>query len=210
MLNSINYYTWRLFEKVCKYFNVLKIFSTRVGLKIMNAPSFRRGKYVKKNSAVITLKEDELYLGPDFLKDEYTLLDCPLKDSPHVGFVRCLSLGGNPKETNYIKRYYKGTLDGRIGHSSIRDFSDYYEINSQRSERVLSGNMDPVMVYEWKGRKYIQDGKHRAALCAYLGKEIPCVLIDENTLFGGITECLLRIAKTNSNQYNKHILFFER
>lgn len=210
MLNSLKYHIWRFFEKVCKYFNMLKVFSTRVGLKTMNAPSFRSGKYVEKNGNVITVKPDELYLGPDFLKDEYTLLDCPLKDSPHVGFVDCLCQKGDPAQTDYILRFYKGTLDGRIGHCTIHNFSDYFKKNSQRREEVLSGNIEPVMVYEWKGKLYIQDGKHRAAMCAYLEKNVPCKLIDENMLFGGITECNLRIARKNANIYSKHIIFFER
>jgi hypothetical protein len=210
MLNDLKYNVWRFFEKTCKFFNILKIFTTRVGLKIMNASSFRASKYIEKDGLVFMVNASKLFLGPDFLKDNYTLLDCPLKNSPHYGFVECLSQKGNPEHTDYIKRYYQGTLDGRFGHSRIRYFSIFFKKNDQRRENIISGNIEPVMVYEWKGRTYIQDGKHRAALCAYLGKEIPCKLIDENTLFGGITACQLRIAKKSADKYSKHIQFFER
>ena len=209
-MNSFKYHIWRFFEKICKYFNVLKIFTTQVGLKTMNAASFRSNKYIEKNGNVFMANECELFLGPDFLKDKYTLLDCSLKNSPHYGFVECLCQKGDPEQTDYIRRYYTGTLDGRIGHSKIRDYSDYFGKNVQRQEEIMTGNIDPIMIYDWKGRKYIQDGKHRAALCAFLGKDIPYILIDENTLFGGITECKLRIAKKKSKDFDKHIQFFEK
>lgn len=208
MLKNIKYHILRFFEKVCKYFNILIVFSTRVGIKTLNITSFRKDLEEESGECYYSNGMD-LFLGPDFLKDKYTLLDCPLTDSPHLGFVKYLSHGSNPDSTDYIKRYYTGTLDGRIGHCSISNFSFFVEKNKSRTEEILNDCIEPVKVYEWKGKKYIQDGKHRAALCLLLNKKVPYRLIDGKLLFGGITSCMIRVAAKKGHEYSKHILFFE-
>lgn len=210
MLNNIKYYILRFLEKVCKYFNILIVIPTKVGVKTLNAASFRSDQGQEESGECYYSKGFDLFLGPDFLKDEYTLLDCPLSESPHLGFVKCLSYGKSPKSTDYIKRFYAGTLDGRVGHRTISNFSVFVEKNKSHREEILAGKVAPVKVYEWKGRKYIQDGKHRAALCVLLNKEIPYELIDGKLLFGGVTACMMRVAAEKKHEYSKHILFFEK
>lgn len=209
MIISIRYYFWRFFEKVCKYFCVLKISETKVGIKMMNASSFRKTVNSEPLGEICHTDGTDLYLGPDFLKDPYTLLNCPLIESPHFYFVKCLCEGDNPSDTDYIKRYYAGTLDGRIGYHRIFDFSAFYEKNKVCSEKILSGKVEPVKVYEWNGKKYIYDGKHRAALCMYYHMDIPYFLLDGKHFFGCITGCKLDIARKKEKMYSKHISFFE-
>jgi|LSQX01.1.fsa_nt_gb hypothetical protein len=42
----------------------------------------------------------------------------------------------------------------------------------------MSNAYEPIVVYELDGKTYIFDGKHRAALCALLGKPVRCLKID--------------------------------
>lgn len=208
MLNNTKYYFLRFFEKVCKFFNILVVFSTRVGIKTLNVASFRKDLDKEVFGECYYSDGRDLFLGPDFLKDKFTLLDCSLYESPHYKFVECLNQGNNPDSTDYIKRYCSGTLDGRIGHCSFSNYSIFFEKNKNRREEIITGIMKPIKVYEWKGRKYIQDGKHRAAMCLLLKKTIPYELIDGKCLFEGITTCMLRLAAKKEQDYSKHIQFF--
>ena len=58
----------------------------------------------------------ELHLGPDFLADEFTLLECNITKSPHYVFVNAFLQGKKVEETEYVNRLYYAI----ISRSKIR------------------------------------------------------------------------------------------
>ena len=62
------------------------------------------------------------------------------------------------------------------------------------------------MVYLWKDRFYICDGKHRAALCAFMQKEVRCIVIPSISGFShsAVTKEIYRIM-AGDKHFSKHI-----
>ena len=111
------------------------------------------------------------------------------------------------ESTDYIIRYKNGTLDARYPHSA-NDYAYFVDKYKKMRILVMNNNIEPVSVYKIGPQYYIKDGKHRAALCALLNKKIPCRLLDEKRMIGGVGSAVKRLISTNT-QYSKHILLFD-
>lgn len=195
---------YRSAEKICSLLHIIKVFETGKGLKNINMRSV--SDIGKVNASVdLELDCDELLLGPDFLKDDYTLLGCPVSKSPHRFFMEALLKKADLYETEYVKRTINGTIDWRRPQR-IKDLS-YWK---NRFERVCPTVKDdaytPVVVYYRNGNYYIYDGKHRAALCAALGRKVKCALIPDNCVTGFYGRYFFEIMKCKKN-YDKHMAF---
>lgn len=182
---------------------------------------FYDGKYGIKNINLnqlvfpgqTVLKEIEispclLRLGPDYLKDIYTLLDTPLVDSPHAELMSLLYNGKECDNSEYIKRYYYGYLDWRRGIKDI-DPNRFMKKNKDIVYSVLSGNYEPVKIYHVGNFYYVYDGKHRAALCAVLGKDVKCAVVSSDIACAGVWNRLFTYVKSNKS-YSKHTDFYEQ
>ena len=123
------------------------------------------------------LPADIIMLGPDYLKDQYTLLGCPISDSPHFYLMRTINEKGNLAETDYMKRISKGTLDWRFATPIPKNFNSYYKEYHNSLEEIQRGDYRPVVVYYLNGKCYVYDGKHRAALCALLNIPVHCHIV---------------------------------
>ena len=177
--------------------HVFKIVFTKYGLKTINIHLVRQEPRVISETA-FELDPKELFLGIDYLNDNYTLLDTSILASPHIKFIDAIFKGDELSKTDYIERYQKGTLDGRMGRPKIRDFSLFKTRCNLRIKQLE--DMQPVLVYQVNKRYYIYDGKHRAALCALKGAKVKCLLVDyffkDNALFKVMTK---------ENNYKKHL-----
>ena len=196
-MNIFVFYCWRIQEELCKRFNIFCIHRTKYGLKTINI------KLVRQEPRIIIDKTfemtpSELFLGIDYLNDDYTLLDTSILDSPHIKFVDAILKGEDLSRTEYIDRCQKGTLDGRRGRPIIKDFT-LFKSRCMAREMQLN-DMQPVLIYQVKNRNYIYDGKHRAALCALKGTKVKCLLVD----FRFMDNALFKVMK-KENIYKKHL-----
>lgn len=196
-MNRIVFYYWRIQEEIYKRFNIFQIKNTKYGLKTINIKLVRQDPKILSDST-FKIEPQELYLGIDYLNDDFTLLDTSITLSPHIGFIESILNNEDLSKTDYVDRCQKGTLDGRRGRVKITDFSLFRERCKSRIEQL--DNMQPVLVYRINNRYYIYDGKHRAALCSLKGIKVKCLLVDyrfsDNALFKVMKE---------RNNFRKHL-----
>ena len=203
----MNYYYHRFREKYYAKAHMVKAIRTNVGIKCYNMTSISSIPVAIKDNCELDPKE--LYLGTDFLKDQYTLLDIPLRDSPHYDFVYQLSHNKEPNTSEYLRRLYAGTLDWR--YPLKKSFgTDYF--TKKFNDSLLSvqdGSYRPVLIYELEGKYYIYDGKHRAAMCAMLGvKAVKCIVIASSIEMAGARRLMRSL--TDDRNYKKHVAFLDK
>lgn len=203
-MSAISELFYKAAEKICATFHIIKIYENGTGLKNINMCSVSN---IGKTDALEHFELDcnKLFLGPDFLKDKYTLLDCPVSQSPHRHFMAALYNKENLYETDYIKRFIKGTIDWRRPYR-VNDVSYWENRFTRIYPTVADGSYAPVLVYQKNAKYYIYDGKHRAALCAMIGKKVKCDLIPENCVTGFYGKYFFDLLKTKKG-YEKHIAF---
>lgn len=161
-----NYVTW--------------LYNTSVGIKCFN-PIIKNERY-----SVLGQKEvspENLFLDIDFLKDKYTLCDTSILDSPHYGLMIALERNEDIRHTDYWQRTIKGTIDSRQKTvPSKKEYNQFYSTYQQKKNEVSSGDYAPIKVYCVNNKYYIADGKHRAALCAMMGKLVKCNIISSDCM----------------------------
>lgn len=165
--------TLALFSKLLHLINKTVTYESRTGLKEIN-PVFLTSDIKKSEECV--LSPDELYLGIDFLNDNYTLLDTPIKESPHYELMEALHSGDDGRNTEYTARMLKGALDER--YEILAYYLDEKYFRNCFSAKISDIHEKSVTVYRKNGRFYIHDGKHRAALCALLGANVKCRIVN--------------------------------
>lgn len=198
---GFSYYFTRIQELFFRSFHIIKFIKTNRGIKNVNASLLVEQQVdpIKE----VTLHSSSLFLGPDFLKDKYTLLDCCIEDSPHFGLVSALMNEMPIMETEYIHRLLNGTLDWRSPLILPKD-KDYFRNKYNRALLdIYSGAYKPIVVYFQGGKYYIYDGKHRAALCALLGKDIRCKVVGSGIANSNIWNYMFSIIK-NDKAYSRH------
>ena len=207
-VNVVKYGIWRLLEIICSKFNIYIFIKTRTGLKYINVNRLYGDKTVDyTNREIITITPNMLFLSTDYLKDEYTLLDCCVLDSPHYGLIEAVNNGKDITKTDYYRRFINGSLDGRHCYWK-RSASYFHEKNEKAKQAIENGEYEPVVIYKWNDRYYICDGKHRAALCAFLNKDVRCIQVPSISGFkhAAINKEIYRIM-AEDNRYSKHIKY---
>ena len=196
---------YSLIEKILDKLNVIKVYKTKVGIK-----NFHMNKVASIGNPIIIerlyLDVNDLYLGPDYLKDNYTLLDYKIITSPHYEFLKFLDNDDNIKGCNYVKRLEKGILDWRrkvfVNKKTINDWKQKYKI---RKKQIQGDLYESVIVYKYDDKYYIYDGKHRAAMCALLNKKVKCDVVDGNFITSFYPKYLYKLM--NDKDYKKHLKF---
>lgn len=206
--NYVKFYLWRIPERVFKKHNISMFVKTKVGIKNINMGCLTHT--VKFLPAIITeMDPEKLYLGPDFLVDKYSLLDCPLLDSPHYSFIKAIQNQESIDETDYYKRYIRGTLDWRHCQLGRKNNDVFFSKNEVSKIKIIEDNYEPVTVYLWNNIYYIFDGKHRAALCALLGKQVKCNIVSPSITFNGVWKRMFDMID-DDKCFSKHTLFLSR
>lgn len=210
IISDIKYGIWRIPEKICMEHNIYILLKTRIGIKNLNMlPLTRRYGSEAENDNPIFVTPSDLYLGPDYLKDKYTLLGKCILESPHYDFMRAINDNMDITQTEYYSRIVAGKLDGR--HRQRKRNKMFFHSKKQEAEVAIdNGIYAPVKIYKWKERYYIYDGKHRAALCALKNKNVKCILIkpivgEDMSL---VDKEIYRLMAEN-NQYSRHNKFVE-
>lgn len=143
-------------------------YTNKYGVKVINRTS-GEAKHKQTNESFIELNPRALYLPFDFLKDEFTLLDTNIMESPHYKLI-CGCDEGNLENNEYINRAICGTLDGR--DSTYETVERYLKCYSEKQKDFQENQIEAIRFYTVGRKKYIADGKHRAAMAAYHGWKI--------------------------------------
>ncbi len=176
------------------------------GIKAIN-PVYKQISY--KSKTVFILKKEELFLDPDYLIDEYTLLGQPIHLSPHYKLMCSIRNGENILDTEYAKRFVSGRLDGRVPGYLGSEYVDLMKnMYQKRYEEILSREYKPVCVYKHLGKYYIYDGKHRAAMCAMLDCPIRCIEIENVNLQNKLAEKKRLKMNKHEQCFRKTLSFF--
>lgn len=203
---SVNF-KYRLREKLAKKFCYTRLFETKTGIKIVNAHMRNENFH---HSDIFYLNGEEIYLGFDALKDEYTLCGKTIIESPHFELMRLLDNGEQIESSEYCVRYKNGALDGRypviVNAKEIERFHNYF---CKRKDEVENDIYLPVQVYKVGKLYYLADGKHRAALSCLMGKKIKCIEISNDFLKDSTRMWIYERMKKNNSCYKKNIELFE-
>lgn len=169
---------WKSLNRLARLMNLFYIFKTSVGIKQLNLSRLvNAGKIIGEE---ISLSPNALYLGPDYLKDEFTLLGISLLESPHYKFMNAIEKGKSLQDTDYFIRYRDAKLDWRLWQSPKCNVK-MYKSRFEKSKQLVNNDIySPVIVYKVAEKYYIYDGKHRASMCALLGKDVKCVEVSSN------------------------------
>ena len=198
-------YFYRILEKLATINHAIFFFQTHVGIKNIGAKKILGAKAFN-NDSKLALSPKELYLGPDFLKDEYTLINKQLIDSPHYGLMLAIREKKDIRNTEYIRRFNLGELDWRHSRPMPKNFEFYYKKYEDSMKAIIEGSYRPIIVYFQDNRYYIYDGKHRAALCALLGVTINCIVVGNEIANSDLWHYMFCMIN-NHNDYSKHITF---
>jgi hypothetical protein len=199
-------FLYRIINKMMKCQNVSVLYSTPKGVKYYNGLM----KSMKlPHTEVFWCDTKQLHLGFDALKDEYTLVGKNVIESPHYGLMEALDKKTDIAQTDYCSRYRNGTLDSREGINITKKLlSEMKVMFEKRKNEIEKNNYVPIQVYRIQGMYYIADGKHRAALCAYLGKQVKCVEISNEYLRDSFRQWIYQKMLKNSSEYSHNIRMF--
>lgn len=198
------YYLWRFLIKLTRKFKISMLVDKKVGIKNLN---YNLLVTPPTSNTIISINPTELFLGPDFLVDQYTLLNRPLLESPHYELVEALSDNKDVKQTEYYRRYAKGTLDWRY-LSNPKMVAHFYRKFVDSKNNVLNGTYEPIKIYKVGQVYYIYDGKHRAAMCALLKLSAKCEVVDLDAALGGVFTYLLKYT-ISKPKFGVHKLFYQ-
>ena len=204
----LSYYTRRIEEEMCKHLHIVRFYFTAEGLKNVGASQFLGALPVGTNTC-IDLPANQLFLGPDYLKDTYTLLHTPILQSPHMDFVRAQRDALPIMDTEYIHRYLKGKLDWRHEMILPKDPSYFEHQFAASLTAIQGGTYPPVLVYKQGEHYYIFDGKHRAALCALLNRPVKCNIVGSDIANAHLWHYMFSLIIDNP-AYKKHREFHEQ
>ncbi len=199
------YYSHRIEEEICRKLNIVRFFKTRSGLKNINASLLmKEQKYIILDD--IEVPAHVLFLGPDFIINKYTLLDCVITQSPHFNLMQALQKDIPLRSTDYYYRSSKGTLDWRRAMGTMKNIEYYHLKYLQSLKEIHEGCYSPVVVYNLGNRYYIFDGKHRAALCALLGLPVHCIVVDNEIANSNLWHYMFSLLE-NDPSYSCHTTF---
>lgn len=206
-MNSLKQRLLRYYEAYCRHHNILRLKKTKVGIKFFNVTSFRIPLGLKDYDSIpLEIDPNDLFLDVDYLKDDYSLLNIRIIESPHYHFIKAIREGSDLRNTDYYKRLIAGTLDSRFPQR-IKDFSVFIEKCKQREREIINQTYEPVSIYQLGSRFYIRDGKHRAAFCAILNKPVLCRLTKDSGLVSNASYCAFTMMKDDPG-FARHMLFY--
>lgn len=206
-MNKIAFYYRRTEEEILKRLHCVKFYYTRVGLKNVGAGYLLGANNITLGS-IIEIPTDKLFLGPDYLNNQNTLLNCGISQSPHYEFVKTIMEDGDLSKTEYIQRFVSGRLDWRRGSTKPRDFSYFNRMYLLSQNEIQANDYEPVIVYSLNGVYYIFDGKHRAALCANLNIPVRCNIVGSEIANANVWHYMFSIVKGKPD-FSRHTEFHD-
>jgi len=183
------------------YFNKfgLKEYNSRIGSKDI-------GQY--DYSKFTVTPDTNLFLMPDFMYDEFTLLNTEIGDSPHYDLMYRLENQLDIVSSLYIRRSASGTLDMRPAYQ-YKD--SYYKKRYKLAKSEMQENkLKPVFLCRVNRHLYILDGKHRLALTKVLDQNCPSIIVENLDIKLFYDVYWKKIFGTTGDRYLKHRRFFSQ
>lgn len=207
IFETISFYSWWICEKLCKKCNAHFFIETKKGIKNLNMAVLTFANNLSPIET-IDIESEELFLGPDFLSDTYTLVNSSIAASPHFYFVKSINNNEDIRTSDYYCRFIDGTIDWRFPKKPIKRFDKFYNKNKIAKDQILNSTYSPVKVYKWNNRYYIYDGKHRAALCSLLKQKVRCDVYSPSIALDGVWNRMFELIR-NNKKYSKHLDFIK-
>ena len=202
-MNMLIHNTFALYRKVVnktiKLIGRTVYFETTYGIKAYSKPPFIIS--TPQNVRMTNINPSEIFLSFDGLKDDYTHVEMPLAESPHVELIKAIRRGDDIIQTRYYHEEINGCLDGRYEQLRTQSLVNKY---IKASKMKKDGN--PI-VYRVGMSYYVLDGKHRLATALIDGvSSIPCIEIPTEELAQHIyTQMIYKKMLENSGKYQKNI-----
>jgi hypothetical protein len=202
---SILHYTNHGLSLLMKRLSISFLFFNNVGLKAFN-PKLEPIEVHKYQTNYFSLHRDKkLYLLPDFLYDNYSLINKTIAESPHFELMSLLLHKKPIIHSDYVKRVKNGTLDLRPSYNFTTKF--YLSIFERRKKEWEDNKLKPILVTQIKDRYYVLDGKHRASLLKVMNKPIPCICLEDFDIWEYYEVLWKKIENKNSKNFSKHFAF---
>jgi len=190
----------KLIRRIFQLFGWSTFYFTKTGLKYINPKvNYKKDLELKKKM----LQPDELFLFADGLRDEFTLLDKPIKKSPHYQLMEDLKNGFDIENNLYINYAAKGKLDMR--DETFYPMCYYVERFKKQESLIENNKATPIKVFPLNGKYYILDGKHRAALFALLDKEIKSLIVTNLPGISFFKKTLQQLENSKSKEFKRNI-----
>ena len=197
-----------MINKLAIDLDVSLIYFTCVGIKYFNTPISRIIFDCFILGDKFELSIDKLLIGPDNLKDKYSLLGTPVSKSPYIELMQFLNVSKDIKNIEYLERAKKGTLDIRcaklIDNQYVRSLYNKFESSKLLIEKHICTPIKCVLV---DNECYIADGKHTAALCKILDITPQCVDVTP-LMYDSWFLWLYNKMQKKPNEFQKHLAFF--
>jgi len=162
-------------DRLAQRAGVAAVYHTPVGVKQTN--QLFKGAMIDlyATGELVAARPGGLRLGFDALRDEHTLLETTIAESPHLALVRALLGSDGELASSYLERVRRGTLDWRPPQPVSRSLVAYIRrMFAARLEAVDRGDPTVVRVAWIAGEPYIVDGRHRACLAFERGRDVLC------------------------------------
>lgn len=208
LLIDIHFLWIRIFRRILINLKLTYVYETKYGLKNYNI-KFLTETGIIKEGKLLLLKPSEIFVDGDYLKDQYSLVDMSIDNTPHCQLMKDLLDKKPVAESDYIQRFYKGCLDWRDIEKPKTDYTVFMKKFEDIKKSVESDSYPPVQVYRLGHRLYVHDGKHRAAMCAALSKDVRCCEVSHLYYTTGAWIYLYKFI-VNRDQYKKHTLFYNK
>ena len=204
LMGMIKAFVFSVVNRIFKIFGWHAVFVNTSGVKCINQSL--NSDYLRSLKVIeeIELNPVNLYLGFDGLKDDFTLLDSSVKDSPHFEFLNNLFHNKGYRKSDYFNRFVGGKLDLRCNQWPV--LYNFYTLFKLKKELIETGQNPPVLVTKINEKYYILDGKHNAALSIVLNKNVRCLLL-ETPYSHPFFKSLLKKMKTREEFFSKNIGF---
>lgn len=191
-----------------KSLSISKTYFNQVGLKVINS-TLKQIDVNEYTCRPLNIELDQkLFLLTDFLFDEYTLLNTEIKDSPHYQLMHLLLKNDVIRNSDYIQRVKRGTIDMRPAYNFTDAF--YRSLFETRMTEINDNQIKPILLTKINDLYYILDGKHRASLLKLLNKTCPCICIDNFDVKDYYALYWKQIKQRQTQKFKKHLAFYSQ
>lgn len=195
-------------DTVFQKFSCTGLVKTGVGIKLIN--QIVTSNYF--NDIIVEVKTNlefqQLLAGPDFLKDEYTLIGRNISEWPHYELIKCLDKDLPVNNCSYIKKRQNGTLDSRKKQKvSIEKLENIYQ---EKLDAMEKGKIFGIKVFTPYDNIYtVADGRHSLAMAFYFNYRNLRFDIIQNLTFDTYFRWIFKKIESDKD-FTKHNEFFRK
>ena len=152
----------------------LSVFETDAGVKYefgrFDSNHFSRFLIREESFPSVVQSFSELVVNPDLLRNRYALCGTAITETPYFQLMADIDTGVLTPDSDYVRRAGNGTLDHRLPYSYDLDFLHHqYRLRCQELTERGEFTISVIRVSLQNRQRYvILDGKHKAAMAAYL------------------------------------------